>query len=43
MDKDQNNPRTKFLQLVELAKKTYDYKKEEKDAKLKEERLDAIN
>ena len=40
---DKNDPRVSFLKKVNLAKITYDYADEAKDAKPKAERLSAIN
>ena len=40
---DKNEPRVSFLKKVNLAKITYDYADEAKDAKPKAERLSAIN
>ena len=40
---DKNDPKASFLKKVNLAKITYDYADEAKDAKPKAERLNAIN
>jgi len=38
-----NDPKANFLKRINLAKITYDYADEQKDAKAKSERLEAIN